>query len=350
MRRFFCACGSPAFFESSECIGCERILGFDPDSLRLLSLDARGTGRLRVAGDESAGGFSLCRNRLDHDICNWLVPADAEDDYCLACRLNEVIPALESDRNRVLWARLELAKRRLIYSLLCLGLPLRLPTGGQLSFRFLEDKRTNPNVSESFVFTGHLGGMITINIAEADDSMRHAVREDMQERYRTLLGHFRHESAHFYFDFLVSSHREQLDEFRQLFGDEQADYEAALQRHYGGQASVAIDWQKRYVSAYASSHPLEDWAETWAHYLHIRDTLETAVAWDTAAAPDTSPESTQWVGSWMDLSVILNELNRSMGVDDAYPFALSDIVIDKLTFVHRRVLSMLPAAAVSADR
>jgi hypothetical protein len=107
-------------------------------------------------------------------------------------------------------------------------------------------------------------------------------------------------------------------------------------------------WQGRYVSRYASSHPWEDWAETWAHYLHIRDTLETAVCWDMASAPDTSRESNQWMDAWMDFSVVLNELNRSMGVDDAYPFVLSDIVIEKLIFVHRRVVPTPSVGAISA--
>lgn len=348
MRRFSCACGSPVFFDSVECIGCGRPLGFDPESLRIVPLTDDDAQGVRSA-DDRGGRFSPCRNRQEHDICNWLIPFGGGEEYCVACRLNEVIPALESGRNRVLWARMEAAKRRLIYSLLSLGLPLQIPGGRRISFRFLEDKRTNPNVSESFVITGHMGGTITINVAEADDSMRHAVREDMQERYRTLLGHFRHESAHFYFDYLVTTRPDVLEEFRIIFGDERADYEAALERHYDAMRSGRTDWRNRFVSAYASSHPHEDWAETWTHYLHIRDTLETAVAWDLSAPPDPSHDSTQWIGTWMNLSVVLNEMNRSMGADDAYPFVLSDVVMEKLTFVHRRVLSMLPGEVAPAD-
>ena len=347
MKRFFCACGSPAFFGSTYCIACSRPLGFDPGSLQLLSLELSGGGRYRPAGDYPAGEFHQCKNRPDYDICNWLVPADSGAEYCVSCSLNEVIPALESGRNRLLWGRLENAKRRLIYTLLSLGLPLQFPDGKSMTFRFLEDKRTNPNVSESFVFTGHMGGTITINVAEAEDSVRHAVREDMQERYRTLLGHFRHESAHFYFDPLVAAYPDILSEFRGLFGDEREDYDSALKSYYDSHVAGS-GWQGRYVSRYASSHPWEDWAETWAHYLHIRDTLETAVCWDMASAPDTSRESNQWMDAWMDFSVVLNELNRSMGVDDAYPFVLSDIVIEKLIFVHRRVVPTPSVGAISA--
>jgi hypothetical protein len=347
MKRFSCACGRPVFFENSYCLGCDRPLGFDAESLDLLSLDDGG-GFYHAAGASADKRYHHCRNRVEHDVCNWLVPAEAGVDYCLACGLNEVIPALDSGKNRVLWARLEAAKRRMLFDLLTLGLPLQ-PGPMRLSFRFLEDQRHNPNVSESFVTTGHMGGTITINVAEADDSVRHAVREDMQERYRTLLGHFRHESAHFYYYPLVANAPDALQEFRGLFGDERENYDTAMQRFYAIQGT-RITWQGRYVSAYASSHPWEDWAETWAHYLHIRDTLETAVAWGIVPPPDTARDSYQWVDSWMDLSVILNELNRSMGTDDPYPFVLSELVSDKLNFVHRRVVPTPADAVTSATR
>jgi len=349
MKRFVCACGSPVFFENSYCLACDRPLGFDPESLEMIPLESHGEGRYRDARASTTREFQHCRNRSEHDVCNWLLPAEAGRDFCVACRLNEVIPALETGKNQLLWARLEAAKRRMIFDLLRLGLPLRQPDSVMMSFRFLEDQRHNPNVSESFVVTGHMGGTITINVAEADDSVRHAVREDMQERYRTLLGHFRHESAHFYFFPMVASDAEALREFRGLFGDERENYETAMGRFYEIKGT-RITWQGRYVSAYASSHPWEDWAETWAHYLHIRDTVETAVAWGVVPPPDTARDSDQWLDAWMDLSVILNELNRSMGTDDPYPFVLSPLVADKLSFVHRRVVPTPADAATSATR
>ncbi len=349
MKRFFCACGSPVFFENSYCLACSRPLGFDPECLDLVTLERGAGGGYHAAGEHTASEYHHCRNRIEHDVCNWLVPAAAGLDYCVACRLNEVIPALESGKNQLLWARLEAAKRRMIFDLLTLGLPLQLPDSVTLSFRFLEDQRQNPNVSESFVATGHMGGTITINTTEADDSVRHAVREDMQERYRTLLGHFRHESAHFYFYPLVAAEPAALGEFRGLFGDEREGYAAAMERYYSVMGT-RVTWQGRYVSAYASSHPWEDWAETWAHYLHIRDTLETAGAWEVVPAPDTTRDSDQWIDAWMDLSVIMNELNRSMGTDDPYPFVLSELVADKLSFVHRRAVPRSADAAASATR
>ncbi len=349
MKRFFCTCGSPVFFENSYCLACSRTLGFDPELLDLLTLEPGPGGGYHAAGGHGVTAYHHCRNRVDHDVCNWLVPAEAGSEYCVACRLNEVIPALQSGKNRVLWARLEAAKRRMIFDLITLGLPLRRSDSVTLSFRFLEDQRHNPNVSESFVVTGHMGGTITINVAEADDSVRHAVREDMQERYRTLLGHFRHESAHFYFYPLVAAEPVVLGEFRGLFGDEREGYEAAMERFYAIMGT-RMTWQGRYVSAYASSHPWEDWAETWAHYLHIRDTLETAAAWGVVPPPNTARDSDQWIDAWMDLSVILNELNRSMGTDDPYPFVLSELVASKLSFVHRRVVLSPADAATSVAR
>jgi hypothetical protein len=121
--------------------------------------------------------------------------------------------------------------------------------------------------------TGHENGIITIALTEADDIERERRRHDMGEPYRTLLGHFRHEIGHHFWDLLVRDGG-RLSECRALFGDDSQDYATALRSHYQG--SAPADWQQRYVSAYAASHPWEDFAETWAHYLHIIDTLEMA--------------------------------------------------------------------------
>lgn len=348
MKRFRCRCGSSVFFENFTCLVCGAVLGFDPEALEMRTLVSDGAGGLRAPHTNHGGDWTPCKNREDFGVCNWLVEPGGPP-YCMACRLNEVIPNLSSDRNLELWRRIEQAKRRLIYGLRRLGLHLARPGGGALSFRFLEDQRSNPDVSESFVLTGHMGGTITINLAEADDSVRHAVREDMQERYRTLLGHFRHESGHYYFTDLVSADAGAMAEFRSLFGDERADYAAALQAYYRNPVGPSI-WQDRYVSGYASAHPWEDWAETWAHYLHMTGTLETAVAWQLVDAPDMSEASREWVDNWGTLSVIANDLNRSMGTDDFYPFVLTPTVIEKLMFVHRRVARTAGSPAISAAR
>ena len=51
------------------------------------------------------------------------------------------------------------------------------------------------------------------------------------------------------------------------------DYAAALSSHY--QIGAPAGWEEDFITAYAASHPWEDWAETWAHYLQILDGLET---------------------------------------------------------------------------
>jgi hypothetical protein len=180
------------------------------------------------------------------------------------------------------------------------------------------------------VATGHVRGTITINLAEADDVARHGIREQMMERYRTLLGHFRHEAGHYYFDLLVPEGPDR-DEFRALFGDERGPYEPALEAYY--RDGPPSDWSSRLVSAYAASHPHEDWAESFAHYLHIRDALETAVESGLLGTEG----DTDWVVRWMSLAVTLNELNRSLGSDDPYPFVLAQPVAERLRFIDRRV-------------
>lgn len=342
MKRFQCQCGQRVFFENVRCGNCGRRLGFEPETLSLLTLQPSGDAEHR---DASGLPYRSCRNQDEHDICNWLVPVDSGESYCVACRRNAVIPNLSDPRNLTLWSRLELAKRRLLYTLLSIGLPLDGAGGGpSMAFRFMEDQRANPLVEEAVVVTGHHSGIITINLAEADDSVRHAVREAMRERYRTLLGHFRHESGHYYFE-AATAH--DIDDFRQLFGDERSDYDAAMARYYDS-PGARPDWPAHFISEYASAHPLEDWAESWAHYLHIVDTLETAAACGVIHR-DVTVTSQNWLATWMELSVTLNELNRSMGADDVYPFVLSSRAADKLDFIHRRVERMAAGTAAAGD-
>ena len=332
MKSFHCDCGNRVFFDNDACLACGRALGFEFATLRLLSLAAEGADRVAADGMR----FRPCANQLEYGNCNWLLGVDDPGALCPSCRLNEVIPALSEADNRRLWTRVEQAKRRLLYSLRKLGLPLARPDGGQpLRFRILEDRRRNPAVLESFIATAHRDGAITINIAEADDAARHAVREQMQERYRTVLGHLRHEAGHYYFGTLVDS-AGRLGQCRVLFGDERSDYDEAMRRHYVN--GPPADWPERFVSAYASSHPAEDFAETFAHFLHIDDALETARAGGLSAAGIHAPEGHgDWIGDWVELSVILNEILRSLGADDPYPFVLTQPVQDKLNFIDRLV-------------
>ncbi len=334
MRQFNCTCGNALFFESTQCVACARVVGFDPDSMELLSFNWSPQGELEAI---PAGQFKYCKNYNDYSICNWLIPHESNDHYCRACELNEIIPQVTSPDRRLWWHNLEQAKRRLIYTLLKLKLPVYSKHRGRsdgLAFAFLEDRRMNPNIEQEIVTTGHADGLITIYLGEANDAARESERITMGESYRTLLGHFRHESGHYYFNRLIKGTTRHKD-FKVLFGDDSADYALALQQYYEAPPPPAS--QTGFISDYAQSHPLEDWAECWAHYLHMVGTLETANAHGvTHMNPLTHPID-EWLREWPRVTLLLNELNRSMGLRDAYPFVLSAMVIAKLRFVHQTV-------------
>jgi len=342
MRAFTCErCGQRLFFENVACGGCGAVIGFVPAELSFASFDPEWQ-RTRV----DARAQKPCLNYASEQVCNWMLPADdSSSPYCLSCRCTEVIPALSTIENRASWSSIEQAKRRLFYSLLVLQLPAPPKTEDPqhgLAFRFLEETRAEPKV-----FTGHDEGVITLNIAEADDAARERLRAEMHEPYRTLLGHFRHEIGHYYWDRLVQD-TAALEEFRRLFGDERADYAQALQQHY---REPRLDWPLNFVSVYASSHPWEDWAECWAHYLHILDGLETAQAWglrlDHAVANAGPVEAQALAGNgdfaadliqrWLPISQFINAMDRSLGSHDSYPFVLPAPVVDKLLFIHQLI-------------
>jgi hypothetical protein len=295
--------------------------------------------------------YRRCHNLEAAAACNWIYPAEDADrgiTLCRSCRLTRTIPDLSITENGTYWQRIESAKRRLVSSLIGLGLPTASrinedPERG-LVFDFLR-----PAGDGAPVQTGHASGVITLNVEEADDSIRERVREQMHEPYRTLLGHLRHETGHYYWDRLVKG-KKRLEDFRGLFGDERQDYAEALRRHYSEGAPP--DWPQHYVSAYSSAHPWEDWAETWAHYLHLVDTLDTAFSFgveielvelpfegfrkDALAHPD-QPGAEQFLellNAWARFTAVLNELSRSMGLPDFYPFVLSRDAVAKLHFVH----------------
>jgi hypothetical protein len=335
------------FFENVQCVKCGHALGFLPDLLDLSALEvAPGKPNTWRALTTAAQGrwYRQCQNGCPHQVCNWLVADDHA--FCLACRLNQTIPDLTQRGNHERWHKMELAKRRLIYTLLHLGLPLQ----GQenrpaLQFNFLAEAPGGQPV-----ITGHDNGLITLNIAEADDAEREKRRVNLNEPYRTLLGHFRHEIAHYYWDQLIAG-APRLARFRELFGDERQDYSTALKQHYTQGAPA--DWQTRHVSAYASAHPWEDWAETWAHYLHIVDTLETAASFGLQLTPKHPAAPTMTADSrrvdeaadsfdrvlehWLPLTYALNSLNRGMGLPDLYPFVLSKPAVEKMRFIHDTV-------------
>jgi hypothetical protein len=277
------------------------------------------------------GPYRRCANYAIEGVCNWLLPAGAGEDLCQACRLNQVIPNLSEPDNRERWGQVESAKRRLIYSLDSLGLPVLAKSDDPEHGLSFDIKQSTPGER---VLTGHAEGLITLNLDEADAAEREKMRVAMNERYRSLLGHFRHEIGHYYWDRLVADPGRH-DEFRALFGDERADYTASLKAHYAREPDPAF--AERFISHYAASHPWEDFAETFAHYLHLIDTLETGEQYGFAAASAQRGDFEALMSEWYRLTVALNALNRSMGLPDAYPFAISPAVKAKLCFVHELV-------------
>jgi hypothetical protein len=347
MRIFLCVCGNRIHFENTSCLVCGRALGFLPDLLTMSAVEPADGGEWRAVDAPAANDrWRKCANYADEHVCNWMVPAGSAETFCAACRLNRTIPNLSKPENRLLWARIEAAKRRLVYDLLSHGLPFASkaddPHSG-LAFRFLEDQPGGAEFSESAsdgrVMTGHANGVITINIAEADDVAREQMRVQMNEAYRTLLGHFRHESGHYFWDRLVRDDPALLDGFRAVFGDERADYASSLERHYA--AGPPPDWAEHHISAYASSHPWEDWGETWAHYLQMADALETADAVGLGRGAGGG-DFDGMLAAWVPLTVAINSINRSLGVGDAYPFALAPAMVAKLRFVHEVVRGPKP--------
>lgn len=331
MRQFYCQCGQEVFLENSFCIHCASSLGYNPLNGAMVTLEQVGS-TWQIKGEGKAVG--LCENRMQYGICNAIVEKSENSALCLVCRLNRTIPDLRKPENFGRWTRLEQAKRRLIFGLLALGLPLEAPVAGYprgLCFDFLEDQRSNPDALQEYVTTGHHQGVITINVLEADDVQRVWQRQQSSERYRTLLGHFRHEAGHYYFELLIRK----TEEFVSLFGDFTLPYKDALALYYN--EGPLPGWEQNYISAYASSHPLEDWAECFAHYLHMQDTLETAHCRGVISPLDMNDSIEHRLQVWDQLTVTLNELNRSMGLRDAYPFVVTPAIAEKLCFVDQAI-------------
>jgi hypothetical protein len=350
MRLFSCpVCSSRLYFENAVCLSCKSIVAYKPFE--------RAFGGV---GSE----VRQCANAFECN-CNW-APHD-DHELCAACRLNRTTPDMSVDGNQSRWGKIEAAKRRALYTLIEFGLDIgpKVMVGDEngIAFDFLGDP-IGPGPGGERILTGHDEGLITLNISEADAPVREKMREQMGEPYRTLLGHFRHELGHYYWDRLVRDDPQWLERFRLLFGDETADYEQALKVHY--ENGPPAGWQETTISAYAASHAWEDWAESWAHYLHIVDTLEMVAALDlplgrlhTQASGDLPPNETGFADEpaehadapilrlpsefehlldrWLALSEASNMINRCMGLPDLYPFVITDQVAEKLRFVHELV-------------
>ncbi|HTI09684.1 MAG TPA: putative zinc-binding peptidase [Puia sp.] len=365
MKLYSCQnCGQLLYFENSFCISCQHPVGFDADRLLMITLEKTETG---VAPEnEGIAGFAditdktvfytFCRN-AGFGTCNWLIPARQAHPFCQACQLNRIIPPLSDPEMWDRWKRIEMAKHRLVYSLLRLRLPLFPKTAGGMegvpdtesgiAFDFMADVPAGQRV-----MTGHAGGVITLNIEEADEVERVRNKRDLGEKYRTLLGHLRHETGHYYWDQLIRD-SPSLPAFRLLFGDERPDYGEALQNYY--RQGAPESWVDHFISPYASAHPWEDWAETWSHYMHLIDTLETAYAFGISIHPGKARELKadiredpylikdfhEIIELWLPLTFAINSLNRSMGHPDFYPFVISPVIVEKLRFIHERVRSRM---------
>ncbi|KQT45374.1 hypothetical protein ASG52_14490 [Methylobacterium sp. Leaf456] len=347
MKLFRCqSCDNILYFENRTCQRCGHRLGYLPQAGTLSALEPAGDNNAWTPLALPESRSFLCTNAA-HDTCNWMVPPGSTDAFCLACRHNGTVPDVSDPKNLHHWQEMELAKHRLFYTLLRWNLPLKTraedPEHG-LIFNFLADP---PAADGPKVMTGHENGVITIALVEADPAEREKRRTGMGEPYRTLLGHFRHEVGHHYWDILVRD-AGKLEPCRAMFGDDSQDYGEALKRHYD--QGPPADWQENFVSAYATTHPWEDFAETWAHYLHIVDTLEMAAAFGLQVKPDVDrageisarigfdPYAAETiegiVDAWLPLVFALNSMNRAMGEGDLYPFVLAPPVVRKLGFIH----------------
>jgi hypothetical protein len=347
MRVFTCdSCGQLVFFDNSQCLRCHSPLGYVHQRRDVVALTEVAPDHL-VDLSSPVRAWQRCATHVATG-CNWLVPAGS-NSLCESCVLTRTRPADGDAEGVAELVHGEMAKRRLIFQLAELGLPI-VPrdegAGKGLAFDLLSSAETK-------VITGHDNGVITLDLAEADPEHREHLRQQLSEPYRTLLGHFRHEIGHYYWPILVND-RDVLEACRVLFGDDREDYALAVKRHYDAPPDLDRSWSGTHISHYATMHPFEDWAETFAHYLHILDTLQTADSFGLGAtitvgqrrghrtgAHPTRPDSTtsfgEVVDNWLELSYALNQINRSMGHDDLYPFVLAPKVIRKLAFVDHMV-------------
>ena len=347
MKLFQCSnCKNTIVFENHTCVNCGYYLGYSSYYNQIISLDPKlAKWHLSTLGNKN---YAYCKNHI-HNVCNWLVETSAPSKFCLACSLNRTIPHLLDAENLDKWKQIELAKHRLVYQLLRFRLPVVSKmddSQGGFCFDFLA-KEELPQESKD-IKTGHAEGVITLLISEADPVVREQIKKEMSERYRTLLGHFRHEVGHYFWDRLIRNNPSMLLKFRDVFGDETQSYSDSLENHYKN--GPPRNWEHRFISKYASSHPWEDWAETWSHYLHLTDVLETAYNFGIQTNPKIAPQENLKMNASFDpyretgfknfmdtgipLLYALNSMNRSMGENDLYPFIISEPVKRKLGFIH----------------
>ncbi|MBD8024261.1 zinc-binding metallopeptidase family protein [Microbacterium gallinarum] len=327
-------CRHFVYLDALTCPNCEAELGYHIVTREFFGLRQ---GRVTIM-DKT---WYTCSNR--EWACNWLVREDAPAGRCFSCRLTRRQPDADDTVALEKLAKTEEAKRRLLLQLGDLGLPI-VPwdvTPGGLGFDLISSLSDGKPV-----MIGHANGIITIDLAESLDDRREALRVRLGEPYRTILGHLRHEVGHYYQNVLLTDD-EAWARCRGLFGDERASYKEALSRHY--KLGAPPEWHESFISEYATMHPWEDFAETFAHYLHITGTLQTAAVIgihldatvtnlrDTDVVPLDSyrDEPVQrLLSDWEWMSQGFNRINRAMGFGDLYPFTIVGPVRHKLEFVH----------------
>jgi hypothetical protein len=331
MKIFECPnCNSPVFFENTTCQYCHTTLGYN-SYLDIFETPNNTDSNKRI----------FCSN-YNLGVCNWFINNNENSEFCLACSLNRVVPDRYHKDYFEKWQKLEIAKHRLVYQLLKLKLPIKskLKHEDGICFDFLSKNNSKKTL------TGHADGVVTIILTEADSVHREQIRKQMDEPYRTLIGHFRHEIGHYYWTLLFNNSN--IANYRNVFGDERLDYGKALENYYKNGASK--HWNQNYISKYATSHSWEDWAETWAHYLHLMDTLETAnslginfnpekdyvkkLVYSSCLNPYKTTNFKDVFNASVTLTSSVNSLNRSMGLPDIYPFIVPQNVVKKLTFIH----------------
>lgn len=345
MKIFQCGnCNHPLFFENYTCENCGHLSGYRHHDRTMLTFDPWVTPYI---GYDDGISYKFCDNRA-LGVCNWVMKSEENESFCTACQLNGRLPIDRNGDQFNSWQSLEIAKHRLVYQLQKIGLRLvsKIRSVDGLSFDFVS------KITEPKLMTGHDNGVITIMLEEADSVYREDMRQKMDEPYRTIIGHLRHEVGHYFWNRLIANDYEVLTNFRNLFGDDRADYQEALKFYYKN--TTPVNWQKDFVSQYATSHPWEDWAETWAHYLHIMDMLETAYWFGMKVTPFDSKQGMnadayfdpythinfeEIVKTCIAMTFAVNSINKSMGLQDIYPFVISDKVKEKMQFIHELLLN-----------
>ena len=341
MRTYTCTCAQTLYFDNTGCMNCGRGVGWCELCGLIVPVEADGGGSGTCANGHRV---RACRNLTEHGVCNRYHAAGG--DYCYACDLNVTVPNPAIPENREYWRRLESAKRRMLYDLNNVGVGVSKIDAGRfnaepLRFEFKTDSvhengRWRKMENGEQVFTGHDEGVIVINFKEADPVAREQMREQLNEPQRSLVGHFRHEVGHWFYDMLVRGAPDREAEYNRVFGDpHDPSYADALERHYD--QGPPPDWADRYVSAYATMHSWEDWAETWSCYLHQAGSLDTlrAHGWAEVGPPFTDYAAA--LDAYARSAVAQNELARDRGQLPLVPEMLTEPVRAKLTFVHRLV-------------